>query len=59
MPRNTSTYLLKLNERERKQLDQEAHRLGVSRADVIRRGLELVTESSSPSQTHTTVAQPR
>jgi len=43
MPRYTTGFLLKLDERERRQLDEEAARRGVSRAALIRQGLALLT----------------
>ena len=50
MPRYTTGFLVKLDERERRQLDEEAARRGVSRAALIRRGLALVATQPPQSR---------
>ena len=44
MPSYRTGYLLNLSPEQREKLDREAKRLGVSRADVLREGLQLIAQ---------------
>lgn len=41
-------YFLNLSSADRKRLDEEARRAGVSRADVLREGLKLFSSRDTP-----------